>query len=72
MRTVRSDILHVRVEANVYEAITKRATAEQRTVADMARVLLTFALAEMPHHTVPKINSAGEFEDRAVLGTGGQ
>lgn len=58
MKTVRPEIVHVRVESAVYEAIKERARREQRNVSDMARVLIAFALSEMPRHVVPQIENA--------------
>lgn len=52
------DILHIRVSSDVHDAIKECARTEQRTVADMARVLLAFALSEMPRQHVPKIRNA--------------
>ena len=60
MKRTMDEVLHVRVEPNVHDAIKKRARREQRTVADMARLLLAYALTEMPLYTAPRVDDVVE------------
>lgn len=48
-----SEILHIRVTEAMREHIESRALDEQRTVADMTRILIGFSLVNMPNHRLP-------------------
>lgn len=51
MRPRTSEILHIRVTKPMRDQLEVRAHEQQRTVADMTRILIGYALAHMPLHT---------------------
>jgi hypothetical protein len=48
MKERATEVLHVRVTEGLRGAIENRASHEQRTTADMVRVLITYGLFNMP------------------------
>ena len=52
----QNEILHIRVTKDVRDQIVARSKDEQRTVTDMVRVLLGYALSEMPYYRLPTKN----------------
>lgn len=46
-------VMHIRVPTDMKEQIEERAAKEQRKTADMARVLMLYALTKMPRRDLP-------------------
>lgn len=55
-REPKNQIQHIRVTKLMRDQIAARATGEDRTVTDMVRVLLAYALSEMPNYRLPTNN----------------
>ena len=51
--TRRNVVLHIRVTPTMHEQIEARAAREQRNASDMARVLMQYALHQMPRSEIP-------------------